>query len=262
MADVVGIHLLQPLELVASRRRSAVARVDDGGRLVGLELAGADEEILALVPPETAAVAVDAPLEVPNEAGRRDVERVLEWCDVAAFPVSRRRLRQVHGGARGVSLAPALGAPGRIVLEALPDQVLRQIAWEREHPAGTPAIDLGDYREAWVVLRAPSYRPKGAGRARPPGIVPAWRLLGEVLDLAGWLPAPEPDDWGALDDAARLDALCCAYAARRATDAGGAGAALVGAPGLGQVTLVADANLRERLAITLDRLRGEGTVAI
>jgi predicted nuclease with RNAse H fold len=262
MADVVGIHLLQPLALVGSRRRSAVARVDDAGRLAGLELAGADEEILALVPPEAVAVVVDAPLEVPNEEGRRDVERVLAWCDVAAFPVSRRRLRQVHGGARGVSLAPALARPGRIVLEALPDQVLRAIAWEREHPAGGAPMDLGDYRAAWVALRAPAYRPKGGGRARPPGIVPAWRLLGAVLDLAGWAPAPEPDDWAALDDAARLDALCCAYAALRAIRDGGAGAALVGAPGKGRVALVADANLRGRVAITLDRLRGEGAVAI
>jgi hypothetical protein len=262
VAEVVGIHLLQPLPLVGSRRRSAVARVDEEGRLAALDLGGTDEEIVALVPGDAAVVAVDAPLEVPNEEGRRDVERVLAWCDVAAFPVSRRRLAQVYGGARGPALAAALAREGREVVEALPDQVLRQVAWERAHPPGAPPLDLGDYRAAWVALRAPAYRPKGPGRARPAGIEPAWRLIGSVLDLGGWAPAPGPGDWEAIDDAARLDALCCAYAALRLAGGGAGAAVVVGAPGLGRVLLPADANLRARLALTLERLRGEGAVAI
>ena len=140
LSEVAGIHLLQGLELVATPRRSAVARLDAAGRLTALDLAATDDEIAALVEgADLGAVAVDAPLHVPNETGRRDCEAVLAWCDVAAFPSSRRRLAQVHGGLRGEALAPRLAAPGRAVLEALPDQVLRQIAWEREHPPDAPA---------------------------------------------------------------------------------------------------------------------------
>ncbi len=259
MTHVAGIHLLQGLELVGTPRRSAVARLDPEGRLAALDLAAADDEIAALLTDaEVGAVAVDAPLHVPNDAGRRDAEAVLAWCDVAAFPSSRRRLEQVHGGIRGEALAPLLGAPGRAVLEALPDQVLRQIAWERDHPAGAPAIDLLAYRTAWVGVRAPAYRPKGTGRARPDGILAAWRLLDGVLDLGGWAPGPPADDWSAIADAARVDAICCAYAALRHVR----GAAVAIGTGGPPVTLPADANLAARVTQTLDRLRNEGAIRI
>lgn len=261
MGDVLGLHLLQSLDLVGSPRRSALARVDAAGRLVSLDLAGGDAEIVGLV--ETSAglpLVVDAPLEVPNRTGRRDVEAVLAWCDAPAFPVSQRRLAQVFGGARGVSLMPALAAAADPVRETLPDLVLRQIDWEREHPAGEPPLDLAEYRAAWLSLRAPSYRPKGVGRARPEGTRAAWALLGRVLDLGGWEPARDPDDWEAIHDAARVDALCCAYAALRmaAPDAH----ALIGAPGRGTVVIPADANLRGRVELTLARLRDEASIAI
>lgn len=258
MADVAGVHLLQTLELVSTPRRSAVAQVGLDGGLRALELVGDDPEVLAFVPPDADWVVVDAPLAIPNETGRRDIETVLSWCDVVAFPVSRRRIAQVHGGARGPALAAALAREGRAVRETLPDLVLRQIAWEREHPDGAPAMDLADYRAAWLGLRAPVYRPKGAGRARAAGLMPAWSLLSGVLDLGGWVPDPRGDDWGLLHDAARLDALCCAYAALRA--ARGAGSVTLGAPALGHLTFPADANLRGRVEGTLTRLAGEGAV--
>ncbi|MGE0026319.1 MAG: hypothetical protein AB7O78_16015 [Thermoleophilia bacterium] len=259
MTHVAGIHLLQGLELVGTPRRSAVARLDAEGRLAALDLAAADEEIIALLTDaDVAAVAVDAPLHVPNAAGRRDAEAVLAWCDVAAFPSSRRRLGQVHGGIRGEGLAPLLEAPGRVVLEALPDQVLRQIAWERDHPADAPAIDLLAYRTAWVGVRAPVFRPKGTGRARPDGILAAWRLLDGALDLGGWAPGPPADDWAAIADAARIDAICCAYAALRHVR----GSAVSIATGGPRLTLPADANLAARAAQTLDRLRNEGAIRI
>ena len=252
---------MQGLDLVATPRRSAVARLDSEGRLTALDLAGADDEVLALLAVDgIAALAVDAPLEVPNESGRRDVEAVLAWCDVAAFPVSRRRLETVHGGARGVDLAPALARPGRALVEALPDQVLRQIAWERAHPPDAPAMDLAEYRAAWIGVRAPVYRPKGSGRARPQGTLAAWRLLAGVIDLGGWAPVPPADDWAAIADAARIDALCCAYAALRVSR--GAGAVSIETGGRSQLTMPADANLRERVAATLARLRAEGAISI
>ena len=259
MSEVAGIHLLQGLELVATPRRSAVARLDDAGRLTALDLAATDDEIAALVEGDgLTAVAVDAPLHVPNEAGRRDCEAVAAWCDVAAFPSSRRRLAQVHGGLRGEALAPRLAAPGRALLEALPDQVLREIAWEREHPPDVPPIDLIDYRTAWIGVRAPVYRPKGTGRARPDGTLAAWRLLDAVVDLGGWAPGAPTDDWAAIADAARVDAICCAYAALRHVRGSAASIESGGA----QLTLPADANLAARVAMTLERLRGEGAIGI
>ena len=244
---------------MGSPRRSAVARIDGAGRLEALALAGGDDEVVAAVPEDAAWVVVDAPLAVPNADGSRDAERVLAWCDVPAFPVSRRRLERVFGGARGVTLAPSLARPGRELRETLPDLVLRELEWEREHPPGAPAMELADYRPAWLGVRAPAYRPKGGGRARQAGMARAHELLSGVLDLGGWAPGPAGDDWGELHDAARLDALCCAYAALRL--ARGEGAATVGGPASGQVAFPADANLRGRVELTLRRLAAEGTVA-
>jgi predicted nuclease with RNAse H fold len=252
---VVGIHLLQPIDLVGSRWRSAVALVGGGGELQALDLADADEEVIAAVPEEAAWLCVDAPLAVPNREGSRPAERVLAWCDVPAFPVSMRRLETVFGGARGVTLSPALAQPGRTVRETLPDLVLRELEWERAHPPGAPAMDLADYRPAWLGVRAPSYRPKGRGRARPAGMSRARDLLADVLDLGGWAPRAGGDDWDALHDAARLDALCCAYAALRL--ARGEGAATVGDPASGLIAFPADANLRGRVELTLSRLAAE-----
>lgn len=254
---VAGIHLLQSLELTGSPRPSAVAVLDDRGRLEGLELCGADAEVLAAVPPAATWVCVDAPLAVPNRDGSRAAERVLAWCDAPAFPVSRRRLQAVFGGARGLALAPGLAAAGRQVRETLPDLVLRELAWERDHPPGDPAMDLGAYRAAWLGVRAPVYRPKGAGRARAAGLAPAHALLATVLDLGGWAPG-EGGDWGAVRDAARLDALCCAYTALRL--ARGEGAVTLGDPRQGHVAFPADANLRARAALTVRRLASQGAI--
>jgi hypothetical protein len=145
------------------------------------------------------------------------------------------------------------------VLEALPDQVLRQTAWERDHPADAPAMDLLAYRTAWIGVRAPVYRPKGTGRARPDGTLAACRLLDAVLDLGGWAPAPPADDWAAIADAARVDAICCAYAALRTLQ--GRAATIDVGRGF-RMALPADANLAARVALTLERLRGEGAIRI
>ena len=168
---VAGIHLLQTLPLVGSGRRSAVAVLDRTGRLEALELADGDDQVVAAVPERASWLCVDAPLAVPNREGSRPAERVLAWCDVPAFPVSLRRLETVHGGARGLALAPALARPGRAVRETLPDLVLREFEWERAHPPEAPAMDLADYRPAWLGVRAPRYRPKGRGAPGPPGWV-------------------------------------------------------------------------------------------
>lgn len=260
MPEAIGVHLLQTLGLVGSGRHSAVARLDDRARLAALDLADDDDDLLARIGIAPGTLAIDAPLAVPDATGQRDVERVLAWCDVPAFPVSRLRLEQLHGGARGVALAPRLAAPGREVRETLPDLVLRQIAWEHDNPPGSPPPDLARYRAAWLGLRAPVYRPKGVGRARAAGLVPAWRILAGVVDLGGWAPDPGGDEWGALDDAARIDAICCAYTALRMTDPEGSMG--IGSPERGLVAFPVDASLRARVALTIARLRDEGSVRI
>ena len=122
-------------------------------------------------------MAVDAPLHVPNATGRRDAEAVLAWCDVAAFPSSRRRLEQVHGGVRGEALAPRLQAPGAPCWRPSPTRCCARSPGSATTRPEAPPIDLLDYRTAWIGVRAPVFRPKGTGRARPDGTLAAWRLL-------------------------------------------------------------------------------------
>lgn len=261
--EIVGIHLIQTLTLVSTPRRSVVARVGGDGTLVSLARAGEDDELLAHLPATADIVVVDAPLAVPDDRGQRDLERVLAWCDAPVFPASRTRLHKVFGGMRGVDLAPRLDErTTQGAWEASPDQVLRQIIWERSHPVGEPAIDLGDYRAAWAALRAPVYRPKAAGRARAQGLLPAWELVNSVLDLGGWTPTDAPDDWAAIDDAACIDALCCAYAGLRALGGAGGGATRLGTAERGRIVVPADANLSNRLELTLGRMRAEGVIRI
>lgn len=233
--------------------------VDAAGRLRRLELAQHDGDLLDALPPSEV-VAVDAPLAVPNDDGQRDLERVLAWCDAPPFPASRQRLRRLHGRLRGVDLAPSLAATGDLV-EAAPDLVLRQLAWERRRAEDAEPLELGAYREEWLGVRAPAYRPKGRARARPAGLSPAADLLGGVLDLGGWGPGGRADDAGALHDAARLDALACAYVAHLLATRPER-ALVLGTTERGRIAFPADANLRERVRINLERLREDGQVAI
>lgn len=257
----LGLHLLQPLPLVGTPRPSVVAELDADARLVDLAECGADEAVTAAVGDAPGVLAVDAPLAVPNAAGRRDAEAVLAWLDVPVFPTSRRRLEQLAGGVRGEALLPGLRAPGRTVVEAVPDLVLREVAWEAEHPADAPPMDLGAYREAWLGVRAPRYRPKGAGRAHPEGLRAAHAILARVVDFAGWVPRDRDGDWGSIADAAVLDAVACAYTALRLGTAPG-GCLVLGTPGRGVIAAPADANLLGRAEVNLARLRAEGSVGI
>jgi len=245
---------------VGTPRPSVVAELDADGRLTGLTECGPDDAVLTAVGDAPGVLAVDAPLAVPNTAGRRDAETVLAWLDVPVFPTSRRRLEQLAGGVRGETLLPGLGAAARTVVEAVPDLVLRELAWEADHPPDAAALDLVDYREAWLSVRAPRYRPKGAGRAHPQGLRAAHAVLTRVVDFGGWTPGRD-GDWGSIADAAVLDAVACAYTALRLGTAPGR-CLVLGTPERGVIAAPADANLLGRAAINLERLRAEGAVAI
>jgi predicted nuclease with RNAse H fold len=254
-----GLHLQQRRDLVGRGRPSAVALVGADGALCEVRLVEDDDEILAVIP-DGARVVVDAPLAVPNDAGSRQVERVLAWLDIAAFPTSRARLAKLHGGIRGEELRPALAARASDLAEGIPDATLRQILRERAHPDVSALQDLGEYRGSWLALRAPRYRPKGAGRAAPGGAQAAAEILAAEVDLGGWAPTAAPDDWRAIADAAVLDAVALAVTARRGADP--ARSLRVGDPERGEILLAADATMRARAAVNLARLREEREVDI
>lgn len=220
-----------------------------------------DGEIAEAVGHGPALVLVDAPVVVPPVRGRRDVEHVLAWLDIAAFPVTPARMDKAYGGARGVGLAAALAARGHVVAEASPDQVLRQAMWEQQHPGGAPPLDLAAYRAGWMGMRAPAFRPRG-GRARNDGLAPARELLAGFTDVAQW-PAPtRQGDLADLDEAAAIDAVACATLARRCLDAPGDRWAVVGDAERGRVVLAACPEMIDRARVNIERLRAEGTIAI
>lgn len=257
----MGIHLLQDARRDDAPGRSAVAEITPDSRLSGVRMCRSDGEIVGAVGAAPALVLVDAPLVVPAVAGRRDVEHVLAWLDIPAFPVTPARMRKAYGGARGVHLAEALADSGHVVAEALPDQVLRQLMWDADHPDGSPVLPLADYRAAWLGIRAPAFRPRG-GRARNDGLAPARALLGAAAELTAW-PAPEREgDLADLDEAAAVDAVACALLARRCLDAPGDRWALVGDAQRGRVALAACPEMIDRAGINIARLRDEGTIAI
>ncbi len=251
----LGIHLMPVVAAVDSPRPSVIAELDAACRVVDIRAARRVDELLAAVPSDPALIAIDAPTAVPNERGQRDVDLLLAYVDVPVFPASRARLEQVAGGLRGEELRAAIAAirPDGDVVEAVPDLVLRLLAW-REHPE-VHTRDLAIFRGAWLGVRPTPYRPKGTGRGKPAGLAPAYALLARHVDLGGWHPTASGDDWDAIRDAAILDAIACAYSAwcveyGDATIVAGAGGAVLALP--------ADPMLTARLEVNALRLRAEG----
>ena len=247
---------MQSVDLIGTPRPSVVVELDADGALARLESAAETAAVAAAIGADPAIVVVDAPLAVPTERGQRDVERILAWCDVPAFPVSRARLTSVHGGLRGVDLVEAL-ASTVTAAETHPDLVLRLLMWEDD--GGGAPIDLADYRARWLGVRAPRYRPKGPGRATIAGIVAVTAILARHVDLGGWTPTASDDDWGPIRDAAILDAIICAYVAHRSIHTPKA-TLTIGTRARGRMVLPVDANLRGRLEATVARLSAEGVI--
>lgn len=257
----LGLHLEQALSGPAAARPTVIAALDADGVLVRLDALADDDAVAAALPAGPARLLVDAPLVIPDAGGRRDAETVLAWLDHPTLPVSRRRMDALFGGVRGEILLPRLAAPGREVAETLPELVLRQIVWEAATAPDAP-VDLGAYREAWLGCRAPRYRPKPAAlRADPAGTLAAWRILAGVVDTAGWAPDPAAGPEASVRDAARIDAIACAYAALRWSGPGAAHLVL-GTPERGRIVVPAGPHLRERARVNLERLRAGGQVRI
>lgn len=252
----LGLHLVQSVDLIDTGRRSVVVEISGHREVTAISAIATLDEIVAAIGPGPALVVVDAPLVVPNEDGQRDVERILAWCDVPAFPVSRRRLAKVHGGMRGLELGAEL-PPKVTAIETHPDLVLRLLM--SEDAGGGAPIDLAEYRARWLGLRAPTYRPKGPGRANPAGLVAVAAILARHVDLAGWTPTAPDDDWGPIRDAGITDAIVCAYVAHRAIHTPRR-VLTIGAPQRGQMLVPVDANLRGRLEATVARLAAEGRI--
>ena len=248
----VGLHLMPLITEIDGRRPSVLATLDEDARLTSLERLDSDAAIATAIGQGPALVCVDQPLVIGNLQGQRALEQLLSWCDAPTLPISVSRLESLYGGCRGVQLADQLAGGDLTLAEAFPDLTLRQLIWEYEHPG---PIDLERYRGRWLNLRAPKYRPKGAGRARTPGLLPAWEILARVIDMNGWTPGAAGDDWDAIADAAKLDAIICAHAAWRALRGHNAHRTVRCADGALAV-IATGPNLAERLEIHAERMGG------
>lgn len=245
-----GVHLMPVTTAVDTPRPSVVVEIDASGAIAGMAEVRTLDEIAAEVGPAPALLVVDAPLRAPDRGGRRTVDELLGWLDTPVLPISRPRLESLYGGVRGEQLAAHPGLRGQTLAESFPDLVLRLLAWERRRPAET--VDLAAFRAEWLGLRPVPYRPKGVGRAKPAGLLPAFDLLADAVDFGGWTPGRE-GDFGAIQDAAVLDAAACAHVAWRAVDGADGDVVHLTADGA-TVILPCDANLAERIEVNRERL--------
>lgn len=214
----------------SARNRSGAATLAGGPEGAVLAeapaLLGGLEEIVAYVERHAAGgpaiVAVDAPLLVPNQGGRRPAEAELSAAfrayEAGAHPANRRLLADADGAVRGEQLVAALGAlsppfrhagrvaagePGRLVTEVFPHPAMVAIfGLDRTLKyKARPGRALAERLGAWARYHA---HMRELAQADPPlrGALP---LLD--ADLAALRPARLKDH----EDL--VDALFCAYIA-------------------------------------------------
>lgn len=186
------------------------------GAVVDEGMLGSDDEIIDWIEAHIygpATIAIDAPLQVPNETGRRPCESELhrEYGSRKAGPHSsnRTRLLATHGQIRGEVLATRLGGLGcggpwsgsdRTLLEVYP------------HPAIVEAFGLSE-RLAYKAKRGVSVD------GRRTGLRTLARLIASLSDASPPLCAPQivigDDVRGAALKAVEdmLDARVCAWVA-------------------------------------------------
>ena len=192
-----------------------------GGTLVDSALLGGDPEIAAYVATwagtGAAIVAVDGPLLVPNETGRRpgeaELSRAFGRYQAGAHPANRRRLA-IDGVVRGEALVATLAAHGFTYAPAIAAGArAREVVEVYPHPAMVTIFEL----ERTLKYKAKPKR--GAGER-----LAEWRRYLAYLD--GLADADPPlrgqsalteQDVAALrgrrlkDFEDRVDALMCAY---------------------------------------------------
>lgn len=208
-----------------NRSGAAALRGDAaGGELVDLALLGGEAEIVAYVERHAGAgpaiVAVDAPLCVPNETGRRACERELQrvFGRYQAGPhPTNRGLLAFNGVVRGEALVAALAARGFACTAAIDaGEPARRVVEVFPHPATIALFGLErtlKYKKANQPARREQAR---ADWRRYQGCLRS--LAGADPPLAGQAPFLE-EDVATLRGRAlkgyedRADALLCAYIA-------------------------------------------------
>lgn len=117
----IGIDLAWKLE--PRRGSTAIAVLDERGRLIEHALAASDEEIVEFAKKHCSqgcVLGIDAPLVVKNRIGMRECDRaLLKMRGIPTYPASRLRLRNVFGGVRGEALVSRLNKIGIFLRDAL-----------------------------------------------------------------------------------------------------------------------------------------------
>jgi predicted RNase H-like nuclease len=200
----------------AERNPSAGCSLDARGAVVDERLLGGDDEVTGWIVSQLdgpAVVAVDAPLLVPNQAGRRPCEaelgKVYAGRKAGPHPANRRLLESVNGTIRGERIAAALAGHGfgdpwagseRTLLEVYPHPTLIEVfdLPERLAYKAKPGLSVPDRRRG---LRRLSGLLASLSDAQPPLVAPRIRV--RSTDRGAALKAIED----------RLDARVCAWVA-------------------------------------------------
>lgn len=200
----------------SERNLSGACVVDAAGRVVDERLLGDDVEVLGWIESHleaVAVVAIDAPLHVPNETGRRPCEAELaaEYGGRKAgpHPANRRLLADADGSIRGERLAGSLTEIGfagpwqaaeRTLLEVYPHPTIIEVFGlpERLVYKAKKGVSVDRRRQGLRELAAHLH---GLEAAMPPLIAPAVSIGDEIRGRA--LKGVED----------QLDARVCAWVA-------------------------------------------------
>ncbi len=216
----------------STRHPSGVCALDPAGRVVAEGWLGGDDEIVAWIAdhlvPGPAVAAIDAPLHVPNEDGRRpcenEVARVYGGRRAGPHSSNRSLFLRVHGRVRGEDLAGRLAELGfgdpwsgaeRTLVEVYP------------HPGLIEVFGL-QARLAYKAKRGRSVADRRAGLRR------LAELVASLADAEPQLLAPRLEIGDGLRGAGLkaaedlLDARFCAWVAARWRAAGADGFTVYG----------------------------------
>ncbi|RLJ03077.1 MAG: DUF429 domain-containing protein [Candidatus Aenigmatarchaeota archaeon] len=195
-----------------------------GGRFLSGKVLFSDEEIIDFIKryvgDESALIAVDAPLVVPNERGRRDAEKLVgllfRGYNAGAHPANRKRLSQWSGKVRGEEIAKLIEGIGFVhnpYIERFEET--RAFFEVYPHPSMVVLFNLDriiqykskpkrDYEFRWREFERYQNYLKSLGNAEPSLTLPEEITERNVRDLRN----RELKDFEDL-----LDAVFCAYIA-------------------------------------------------